>query len=823
MLHLSAERASARWLILIVTWSILAILVIAESGAMREYVAMLDASSTLPDDSLSLHRAAPADYADAYTWTRLAVAAEEGAPWQTRWTNIDNAPYGREVHWNSLLVHLIAGAGRLRRAVTGEPLPRATEGALAWFNVPVFLAVAIFFSWWIAARLGAAAGVLIAFGMVGHRWFFDGFAPNYVDHHGLLAAASFGTVLGAALMGAGWRAPDEEDQIAELLPESARDARAAAILSAVSGAFGLWISAASVVPTIAFVGIAIVVVGWFADSESSAVFDGRMVRLWGAVGCAGSLAAYLAEYAPFHFSMHLEVNHPLYAFAWLGGAELAASIVEWRVGAKRLAGWRVSIAAALVIAPAVVVLAAGPSVFAPLSPTLERTHAHIMEFLSLPAFIRTYGVSMLPRFAIGFVLTIPALWFVVRPGSSAVLRFASIVTLLSAALACWEVRWWLTASGPELALLLMIVVATTAAWRSRVRWLVVAVISGIFAEQALARVLTTRAAVENRAVTEADALQPMYRDAAVVIRRSEPSARVVLLSSPNASTAISYFGGFQSLASLYWENAAGLQAAAAIMAAATDDEARELIEKRGVTHVALVSADNFTATYLKMARPASRGDDATRTFGYRLLYGRDVPRWLKPLPFRPRFPSADTTNRALLFQVVPDQTDLELAWNSAIAEAARQSWQNAEVDFGRAIDLAPATRRPELLETAARSAYEWGNHRLAIRFMAAADSARPSVADKTNIAWILATSADDGVRDGPAALALAETLVRGRESDPAILDALGAALAANGRFADAITVARRMAALARAAGDSAGVRRAVSRLASYEGGRPWRQ
>jgi len=83
---------------------------------------------------------------------RSALAGQEGTHWQIRHTDIDNAPFGREVHWNSAFVHLIAAAGRIRQSMTGEPLPAATERALAWFNLPLFLGVVILFSSWAGAN-----------------------------------------------------------------------------------------------------------------------------------------------------------------------------------------------------------------------------------------------------------------------------------------------------------------------------------------------------------------------------------------------------------------------------------------------------------------------------------------------------------------------------------------------------------------------------------------------------------------------------------------------------------------------------------------------
>ena len=65
------------------------------------------------------------------------------------------------------------------------------------------------------------------------------------------------------------------------------------------------------------------------------------------------------------------------------------------------------------------------------------------------------------------------------------------------------------------------------------------------------------------------------------------------------------------------------------------------------------------------------------------------------------------------------------------------------------------------------------------------------------LAWLLATSFDDAVRDGPAALALAQrALSSAPEPTAELLDALGAAQAASERFDEAVATLERALELA---------------------------
>lgn len=819
------EPLRARWLAMLVTWLIVAGIAIAETIAVRDYIAILDDSGTLPTDLIPLTGIVPADYADAYTWTRFALSVDETGAWRMRHTTIDNAPIGRDVHWNSAFIHLLSLAGRVRSMAWGEPVTVATERVRIWLNLPIFMCIVVFFTSIAAWRFGTGAGVLLSFAMLGYRWFSDGFAPSYIDHHGLLSAASLGVVMGLMLMGAGWRSPAPDP--VSVLPASEFQARFGATLSAVCGAIGMWISAASIIPIVAFAGIAgALASAWFAGEavRNGFVFDGDLWRRWGRIGCGGSLLAYLIEYAPHHFSMRLEANHPLYALAWLGGAEIVAAIGDWRAKGITPFRLRIWLAALGLAAPLAIVALLGARVFSPLDPRMIVVHAGIKEFLSATRLIQSTGPWMIGRLATGFVLLTPMALILRRSTSRVSIAFLSITSVLAVALACWQVRWWLIASGPELCLVLAATATVTAHWRASLQYAVVAILSALFIAGAVNRVNLTRSNVENRAVDESDAFQPLYRDAAVTIRASDPDRPIVLLASPNASTSIGYFGRFSTLASLYWENLAGLEAAAAIFSARTDEEAQRLLAARGVTHIALLSADNFLESYLLLARPNIARDEIKSTFGARLLASDSAPVWLRELPFRPRFPTRDPANRALLFEIVPSQTPFDALWAAGTAEIARGESERGERDFVRAMSgIRDGRRRGGLFESAGMLAYKWRDQRAAIALLDSAWSAEKSTAVAANIVWILATSDDDRLRNGKAALERAEPLARANPNDQAVLDGLAAALAENGRFSEALAVTARMDSLARIAGDNSAMARARARASMYSSGRPWRQ
>ena len=92
----------------------------------------------------------------------------------------------------------------------------------------------------------------------------------------------------------------------------------------------------------------------------------------------------------------------------------------------------------------------------------------------------------------------------------------------------------------------------------------------------------------------------------------------------------------------------------------------------------------------------------------------------------------------------------------------------------------------------------------------------------STLAWVLATTSDDSVRDGGRAEPLAAAAVRATDRQrPEPLDAWAAALAELGRTEEAAQAARQALALVKGRG-SALEKGLESRLKLYEAGRPYR-
>lgn len=864
-MQLTHENRRTRWRWLLGAWILVGALAGFHTVLVRDYVALLDsmglAGAVAPETPLS--RPCPTAFADAQMWVRHALRLSETDAWRIRHTDVDNAPFGREVHWNSAFAWLIAVHGQIRHWVLGEPVPMATERALAWFNLPLLLAVVVLFSTWTARRAGALAGVFVAVAILCMPDFYPGFVPNYVDHHGVLSAANFGLVLGAFFMGAGWSRASPAGSV--LLPASRFAARRAALFSALSGAIGMWISAPSVVPAIGIVGIAGLLATWWHGrraAEHGATFDAGLWRLWGRTGAAGCLGFYLLEYAPFHLDWRLEVNHPLYALAWWGGGEIVAGLSEWRQRTSmRPPLWSILLALAAIAAPAAAILMGGTRVFAFRDPFLQGLSAHVAEGLALPEAIRTAGWSAV----IGSRLLWLVTGLVVPFGLAVAGRRRDRLPMGFLALGCAafvsmpliQVRFFMNAAGPLICATLAAMAALSQGWSQRGRAVLVLGVTAIALIPTLIFLNQAHGQLRRREVTPSDALQPLYRSIAARLRTDRPADEIVLLTNPDASTGVGYYGRLKTIGTLYWECVDGMKAAVGMTASKSMDEARARLLERGVTHVAAISESSLVREGYELINPGAKPDEWSQCFGAQTLAGRNIPLWLEALAYTPPADVALPNLRVILFKTHFSTPVAEEEYRAAQVHklAGRTAEAEQAVDRALAIDRAsaefwllkgellltrgalppaidaidqclahaPATNRAQIARSAANVLYRQNAIAAAVRFLRVSLESRFEAATASTLAWILATSRDESVRDGKTAVAIGRRVAAENPDSPAAVTALAAAFAETGAFSEAIASATRALELARAAGNASMAAGAEAQLRAYQAGQPWRQ
>ncbi len=869
-MQLSNESYRTRWLVLVGVWTLAAILLFLQARLMRDYISIVDQLGLrgAATASTPLKEAYPAFAADAQTWVRHALALLEGNQVQLRATTIDNAPFGREVHWNSAWAWTIAGAGWVYHLFTGTPVPNAVEKATVWLTPVVLLGLIMILSSWATRRAGVIAGVVIVAAMTCNDRIYEGFFPSYVDHHGLMTVAVFGMMLGAVFMGGGWWKEGGKGT-ALLLPNSIESARSAAIFSAISGAVGMWVSVASILPPIVLVGaaggLAIMIQGRTARSHGE-MFAPEIWRTWGRVGAVTSFFFYLVEYFPFHLGMRLEANHPFYAIGWLGGAEIVAQFGErWLV--PRENRWQnlsrlLWPAAAVLLAP-VAILIGGERVFILADPFLASLHKnYIQEFLPIWKTIQNFDATMV--YKVLFVENVPMIAAILTltykgRDTPLVVWFATIATLLFNVMAWWQSRWLLNASGVQVCLALVLIGTWTGSTSVRARWALALAMAGLlFVPSGIMRYFGSSQDINARRVSPRDANNMLFRDIASSLRASQPTGDIVLLSSPNASTSVGYYGRFKTLGTLYWENDAGLHHSAEIFSAKSEKEAAELIKKYHVTHVAMISEENFVVQYFQLLHPGATADEIKKCFGYQILADRRVPQWLEMIPYSIPEDLKKLNMSVMLFKVNFEQNLAQALYNVALSEVAsgaieegertldilikqapqiyqpwlrkgelllaRHNWAAAVESTLKGISLAPANERPGLYLTAAGNFYNNQQHALAIQIYRAAlaEQYLPSLA--CYLAWVLSTTPDDSLRNGKEALQMAEEVIKADPNSPSFLNTLAAALAENGRFPEAAQAADRALANARLKGDPANVQTIFERrLAVIRAGKPIRE
>lgn len=812
---------------------------------------------------------------DGYVWNRHAEHLGKDGELRLRFTDMDNAPEGREVHWNSAFAWYLRGLGEIYRAVTGDSLRNSIFRMSIWAN-PILLILAMgLFATLSARRFGPMCGGILVFGMLFTPTFYEGFLPAYPDHHGLIAFAILGQVFGIAWAGAGWVQPAGGS--AFVPPRTLAQARHGMIFSALCGAAGLWISAFSTVVVTAGIGLGVVISNaLFAKSARAAgcTFHGEAWRLWAWVGALGSIGFYLLEYFPNHLGMRLEVNHPLYALAWLGGGWGVATLAEWLAEENRKPfPWlKLAICGAACAVLPLTLAFGGSAVYIPRDAFMGRLWKNIAELLPLMTRISTGTLTWRTAFGLFPVFFVLGLVLValkrVNSGDKAGLLFLLTPIFTTTALQMYQTRWGMLA-GPLYIALAAIALPLT--WQTFSRHvgsrLVVGIATGVIAvliaypvANDFIRPSATQFFSSNKSgLDPSQALHLLHRDMARVIRADAGDKKPVVLSSPNSSCMLSTMGGFPTIGTLYWENVDGLKAAARLLNAQSEQEAFELLKKHGVTHITFMPWENFMEPYFRLLAPdPSLGESFSKSFGNQVFFSRRLPTWLRPVPYPENDLARAIGQKVMIVAFEPDQTRDEAQFH--LARFQRLSERDpiaAEINLREVLDRSPQSDlvRLELAElyldqkrtgdattqfllafetiqgpgreqialNAVRRLASLGDFPKAAEVLAAAakpDDTPPGLLAAA--AWAFATTPSDALRSGPVAAGYLARYEAAGQTDPkALLSIRAVVAAANGNFDAATAAATELAEAARSQGDANTAALAERMRAAFAEKRPW--
>jgi len=171
---------------------------------------------------------------------------------------------------------------------------------------------------------------------------------------------------------------------------------------------------------------------------------------------------------------------------------------------------------------------------------------------------------------------------------------------------------------------------------------------------------------KNIEVGSGQLLALLHRDMAKALLQNANGKPITVLSSPNSSCLLATFGGLKTIGTLYWENVEGLKTAAEMLNAQSDDEALAMLKKHGITHVSLMTWENFIGPYFQILNPNPvPGKSLENSFGQRALFKKELPRWARPIPYPKNFLSNALQQDVLLLEVVPDQSPDEAEFHLA--------------------------------------------------------------------------------------------------------------------------------------------------------------
>ena len=603
----------------------------------------------------------PAIGTAGYPWMMESERMLAGLEGVQGFSGNETTPSGGEVRWNSSLHWLVLSLAWLYSNATGLPTALGIAWAAPWANTLVLAVVMVVSVPAMARRFGGAAAVLLALGFVAVYPYYEFFIVGYFYAHGLTATLPLLSVLCLVGGGGGWlrvavpnpgRLRPEERVLWSWLPERPQ-ARRWFIVSALLSGTCLWIQ--SSYELWALLGVAagaVVGAGWLGrdlTTNSPWRIDPALWRLWGQVGALTSLIFSLVDYLPTTFSARVE--SVLLSLAWLGAGDCLARVCQRLGGGQRSAetarreimGMAVDILL-MALFPVASFFIFKQNVFLGDSFmwTLEkeyfiedRTLLRQVSYLSPTEILA--GINLVPLVAF-LILPVFGLRGLPRPWKG-LLCLGFFPALVFLALAIYQIRYLGVACAMALGAMVVLVLVVIRAGAG-FRW---GLGRATFAALALLIVLTPYPCFTIREwvhsnweypTTMLDDAQIITRDASYRLRQRLGSEPGVVLSGPTTTTWMSFFGGFDGLGSTNTEDPEGVRAAAAVYSAPTDDAALALVQKYGVTTLAIFSWDPFAEEYDKLAHGLSPNSPAPPPgFVAQLLKTGRWPRWLRPVPY----------------------------------------------------------------------------------------------------------------------------------------------------------------------------------------------
>jgi len=558
----------------------------------------------------------PGHNLESYEWIVQAEAIRHTGNWRGREIDYDNAPRGRTVQSPSAVRWWLAsvtpwlgngetpGARVADAALKSEPL----------LHVSLIVIVTGLVIWQWGFLPGAATAIILGLGFPVIGGFQAG-APSARGLTMVFAALAIVTFL------VGLRAAS-----------AGQKQRIWAILSGFAMGGSIWIAPVHGYPlALAIVVGGLAAGGLNAKSKSAGKIEAFPWLAWSVAGAATSLLFFSVDYLGGEIAWaggRLHQVHPWYALSLLGVGWLAALLQrgEWRRSTILQAIGASGLALALVGVMAVQKDAGF---------TVNRLGADLMTHLpdtasagSLGEWINEHssrGVTagiFLPLVLIPFAIC-QLLQCRLTAANRSTLLAAVIIAGIVAALGLSNLAWW-----GIVFCCLAVIAALVATGFETIRSQIIFVAVGIFAVGGAWTDLAPRISeAANPRLTENDVRSLAERDLAHWLSLRNEEYRSVVLSPPDTTPALYFFGGVRGLGTPYAENNEGFIAAVRIASASSPDESLALATQRELSHVVIPSWDDFLFEYARLG--AAQPEHSLMA----MLDNWLAPRWMRPVQY----------------------------------------------------------------------------------------------------------------------------------------------------------------------------------------------
>jgi hypothetical protein len=644
----------------------------AQRASQVATVSNVDAKTAVVDPR------SPSGYADGKRWLIIPEHNNASYQWITETQQMlargdfqvpridyENAPFGREVYTSSLYHGWLALVARIHSAWSGVPLSVSVERGALWagpaLHLLMLLVVAMAAWRWFNSGIAAALAAGLATLFPGASCFL----PGVPDEQGLTLALAIASVL-PLLIG--------------VSRPKGNSATRWFFFGGLFGGFGLWNNASSELPLLAGIGLGGLLACWIAhrpdtQSAQNPTISPLLWRIWALGGAATCLVGYIIQGSLHRPGIHLQVNHPVHGIAWLGMGEIVTLAWGYRVGSKGRFTRRhgITLGCALIALGALPVAIAmtgtgnpfaGDPISSRLSHLEDSTSAkNLATWVGRDGLSVTFLATCLP-----VLLLLPLAWPVFLRSTESRQRVALAITLgpvaVSLAAACSYLRWWNIFD----ACLLTLIAASVPALTPRLRGLAWS-IGGLALACGLFVLVPSRRGQNRDSFTPLEVQGLIERALAHWITDHAGPGRAIVVSPPDLTSSLTFYGGFRGLGTPNWENSDAVAATTRIFSATTGDEAQALLAERGVTHIVLPSWDPELDEFVRwtLSRPEDSFLNALHKWAY--------PNWLRPVPY-PLPVIAGFEQQSVMVLEVTDNTDraTSLCW---IVEAALELHQGA--------------------------------------------------------------------------------------------------------------------------------------------------